>query len=164
MLKKKKKKRRGSRFRCMRFLCSVFSKCESRGLPTTTNPSTGTPERICARRERERVSILFRFLLISLLYRLICQMGFPKTKMMMTREERTDKRTHDLENRKKKKLPRRTPPFSFLFLFLIPQSITILNPRLVPIISYFSPTESEVEAEGDKSNLGQKKTFPPVYS
>lgn len=33
--------------------CVVCSRCESRGLPT--NPSTGTRERICARRERECV-------------------------------------------------------------------------------------------------------------
>lgn len=151
---KKKKKRRGSRFRCMRLLCSVFSRCESRGLPT--NPSTG--KNLRAERERERVSILFHFLLISLLYRLICQMVFPKRDDDDDKRERTYVPT--TSKIEKKKLPRRPPrPF---FLFLIPQSIYhILDPRLVPSISFLislqqNPRKKQKEinrTSGKRKNL-----------
>lgn len=79
MLKKKKKKRRGSRFRCMRSLCTVFS-----GVKIVACQSQPTPQRVPgkefvrAERERERVSILFRFSPFLLIVSVDLSDGFSK--------------------------------------------------------------------------------------
>lgn len=106
----------------MRLLCSVFSSVKVVACQLTPQR---VPEKVfCAQRERERESFytlsLSPYLLI--LYRLICQMVFPKQDD--DDDEREDGHTLPTTSKiEKKKLPRRPslPPF---VLFLILQSIT----------------------------------------
>lgn len=148
--KKKKKKSRGSRFRCMRFLCSVFSSVKVVACQLTPQR---VPGKEFARNEREREFLYsFAFLLISLLYRLICQMVFPKRNDDDKREDgHTLPTTSKIEKRKKMSRP---PLF---FLFLIHSSIYHhFDPRLV-VYHNFPPTESEKEAEEINETSKTKK-------
>lgn len=120
------------------FVACDFCVVCCRGLPTTTNPSTGTRERIFARNKRERES----FYTLSLSpYLLIVSVDLLETSKI-----------------EKKKLPRRPHPFFFFCLSFIPQSITILTLGWY-LVYHFSFLSNRIRERSrrNKSNLENKK-------